>query len=216
MIIATTALKGGVGKSTVAQNLAVYFASAGYKVAIFDADKNQNCVKWSADRPEEKPFVFVSGSQDSKALSKNIAGLNDEYDVILIDGTPALNSTTSRILLVADMIILPLKAGKMDLDTIGLFYERYEEAEAMRDSELPAYFILNEIKSNSNIFKEAKEALKQTPFDVLETHLVDRISYPVANSYGLSVLEYKDKKAAQEITNLGEEIIRLIKQISNT
>ena len=61
MIISITSLKGGVGKSTITQNLAVCFAHMGYNTCIVDADTNQSSLKWAGLRPENLPLIFVSG-----------------------------------------------------------------------------------------------------------------------------------------------------------
>ncbi|WP_461137387.1 nucleotide-binding protein, partial [Spirosoma terrae] len=55
MIISVTSLKGGVGKSTIAQNLAVCFAHSKYTVCIVDVDTNQSALRWSGLRDEDLP-----------------------------------------------------------------------------------------------------------------------------------------------------------------
>ena len=72
MIISVTSLKGGVGKSTIVQNLSVCFAHMGYRVAIVDTDTNASSVHWSGIRDEENPPIMVFGILDSNALRKNI------------------------------------------------------------------------------------------------------------------------------------------------
>lgn len=91
MIISVTSLKGGVGKSTVAQNIAVCFANSGYKVCIVDADTNQSAIRWSGLRNESKPKVPVFGLPDGTSLAANIKPLNEDYEIVLIDGTPSLS-----------------------------------------------------------------------------------------------------------------------------
>ena len=60
MIIAVTNLKGGVGKSTVARNLAVYFTEKGAKVCIVDTDLQQRTTcDWIERRGEEVPHIAV-------------------------------------------------------------------------------------------------------------------------------------------------------------
>ena len=55
MLIASANQKGGVGKSTLIRNLALMRAAAGYKVAVIDADDNQNTLdKWYTRRENFK------------------------------------------------------------------------------------------------------------------------------------------------------------------
>ena len=72
MKIGITNLKGGVGKSTITQNLAVCFAHLDYKVVIVDTDTNQNSLSWYGARDSELPNINVVGVSESEALSKSI------------------------------------------------------------------------------------------------------------------------------------------------
>jgi chromosome partitioning protein len=45
--------KGGVGKSTVATNIAGYYASRGHPVMLGDADRQQSSRLWLGLRPAE-------------------------------------------------------------------------------------------------------------------------------------------------------------------
>ena len=91
MIISSISYKGGVGKSTIARNLAVYFAKNGYKVCIVDADESQVTVKWSGVRLEKgiEPALQVIGMTDSKALMGTVKQLYDDFDIVVIDSPPS-------------------------------------------------------------------------------------------------------------------------------
>ena len=82
-IIAVASAKGGVGKSTISQNLAVCFAHMGYKVAIVDTDTNASSVHWSGIREEDLPHITVMGIATSDALRKNIKQLEKDYILCL-------------------------------------------------------------------------------------------------------------------------------------
>ena len=100
MIISVTSLKGGVGKSTLTQNLAVCFAHMDYKVAIVDADINASSERWSGLRDnEEYPPIMTVSIDTPKALRNNVTLLERDYDIVLIDGTPALYKLVSTICL---------------------------------------------------------------------------------------------------------------------
>ena len=115
MIISVTSLKGGVGKSTIAQNLAVCFAHNGYKTCIVDSDTNKSSLRWAGLRDESLPTIPVFGSEDGKILTQTVRGLNNDYEIIVIDGTPSLNKVTSKIILLSDLMLIPILPSGLDL-----------------------------------------------------------------------------------------------------
>ena len=146
MIISISSLKGGVGKSTITQNLAVAFAHKGHSVCIADVDTNQSCLRWSSLRSEDLPSVTVMGFTDSIGLSKNVRQLQDKYEIVFIDGTPSLNEVSSKVILLADFLIIPVLSGAMDIWAIEKFLERYHNAVDQKEVEIPAYFLLNQFR----------------------------------------------------------------------
>lgn len=212
MIISITSLKGGSGKSTVAMNLAVCFAHAKYKACIVDTDTNQSSYRWQGLRRESCPKVPVFGALDGSSLTPTIRALEDDYEIVIIDGTPSLSKTTSKIILLADLVIIPIMTSGLDVWASELFLERYKDAQEQREQSIPCYFLLNKYKPSNNFSKEVKDVLLETGIPILETTLNDRVVYAVASVQGCGVLECKDLKAKDEITNLFNEITKLIKQ----
>ncbi len=213
MILSITSLKGGVGKSTISQNLAVCFAHAGYKVCIFDVDTNQSAIHWSGIRPDESPPIPVFGQPDGIELSKNVKLISRDYEVVIIDGTPSLNKVTSKIILLADMLLIPILASGLDMWATKQFLERYQDAVEEKEKAIPAYFLLNQYQSNTNLAKEVKEVLDETEIPVLKTTLKNRTAYKEAVIKGLGVIEYKDEKAKAETVALFNELTQIIKKL---
>ena len=56
-IITLAAQKGGVGKTTLAVNLAVAAQAAGIRTALFDLDPQESATAWSERREAELPHV---------------------------------------------------------------------------------------------------------------------------------------------------------------
>ncbi|NJN35438.1 MAG: AAA family ATPase [Saprospiraceae bacterium] len=212
MILSIVNLKGGVGKSTVSQNMAVYFASEGVKTCIVDTDfEQQTSMKWVEQRADRQPRVPVFAVSE-KALSTNLAELRENYQLILIDGTPALSTLASRILLESDAVLVPITPTGFDLWSFEKFLERYEDVKARRNADLPAFVVLNRYKKTS-FHKGAEAAVKDFEIPVLMNRIGDRMAYQEAGVQGMGVVEGKDKKAAEEIRSLCEEVFENIKKL---
>lgn len=210
MIITVASLKGGVGKSTIAINLAVALRHIGYTVALIDTDTNQSCLHWSGERDEDLPYIYVTPLPDSKELSKNLKGLVENYEIVVIDGTPSLNEVTSRIITAADVLIIPVRAGVLDLLATQKFLDRYEDAVERKGEDIPAYFLLNQFNERYNVSQKTMNLLEQSDIDTLASRLGDRTAYANSIEEGKGVYEYNDPKAKKEIVALANEIVEII------
>ena len=213
MIISVTSLKGGVGKSTISQNLAVCFAHMGYKVALIDTDTNASSVRWSGLRAEDAPPVTVLGLTDGEALRKNIKQLQTDYDLIIIDGTPSISRLVSTILVLGDIVLIPIRASGFDIWATEKFLETYEQAKALKDG-LRAYFVLNEFNPKINLMREIHEAMGDLDIPTFETTLRHRIAYEEAAVTGTGVFEQRDAKAKKEVTALTNEVLQALQNLN--
>ena len=89
MIIGVLNQKGGVGKTTVATNLAAVCAKAGNRVLLVDADPQGSSMAWSSAREGEPLFPVISMAKPT--LHKDLPELASDYDVVIIDGAPRVN-----------------------------------------------------------------------------------------------------------------------------
>jgi chromosome partitioning protein len=208
MKIGVSNLKGGVGKTTIAQNLAVCFAHMGYKVCIVDTDTNQNSLAWSGVRDESLPGILVVGATDSKALNKTVDKLDRDHEIVIIDGTPSLSEMTTRIILSSDILLIPILPSGHDFRAMTQFVERYEQAKEFK-AEIPAYFILNQFSENLNVHQDMKNMLTQFELGIMETTVNKRVSYVRTGIEGRGVYESNDDKAKEEMVKLTQEVLML-------
>jgi chromosome partitioning protein len=213
MKIGITNLKGGVGKSTITQNLAVCFAHLGYKIVIVDTDTNQNSLAWYGARDEDLPNVNVVGVSESEALSKSIENLHQDYDIVLIDGTPNLSKMATRIILVSDILLIPIRPSGQDFRTMDEFFKRLDEAKAFREN-IPSYMVMNEFSDQKRVHEGIFSKIESSfEIPVLESKINSRVAYAEVSIIGKGVYEYSDTKAKKEIINLAHEILSEAKKL---
>ena len=208
MVIAVTNLKGGVGKTTIATNLAVSFAHRQKKVCIVDTDLSQkSAMEWAGNRDESALSIPVFGVTE-KQLNKEVEALRKDYDIVFIDGTPQLSELASRTILASDILIVPLSPSIYDFRSFENFLNKYSEVKMVKESigKIEAYVIVNRVNESANVSKEIDEALREHELTVLNTRLANRVAYVDSATNGLGVIEYKDPKAKAEMNRLTDEI----------
>lgn len=222
MILSVMNLKGGVGKSTVSQNLAVFFAQKGLKTCIGDTDnEQQTSMKWSGQRDDDRPTIPVFGvttaksksaftTDDGKALVANIKALHADYDVVILDGTPILSELATWMILASDLVLCPIEPSPADIWSLQNVRERFEQVRAL-GTDIPAVILLNKHSGARNLDREIEATLAQFGMPVLKSRLTHRVAYKEAMIEGLGVIEYRDAKAKEELLKLGEELENLLK-----
>ncbi len=208
MLLSVINLKGGVGKSTVSQNLAVAMAQDGYKVCIVDTDFAQaTSARWYEQRPESAPKIPVFSVREN-ALKGTLDELRTSYNVIIIDGTPQLGTLATRTLIESDLVLVPITPTGFDIWSFETFLERYEDAKS-RKGDLPAFVLFNRFKP-TNFHKGAVAAITEFKLPILKNYLSERMAYQEAGLQGLGVLEHRDKKAREEVTAVYRELAGIV------
>ena len=218
MIIAVTNLKGGVGKSTLSRNLAVYFAMQGEKTCIIDTDIEQRTTcDWRTRREADakiKVDVFPMSSTDG--LVNDIkTHRNNGYRVIIIDGVPQLEKVTTKLILLANFLIIPITPSIDDLKSFKRFLKRYEDAKMVKP-EIPAFLVLNRYcrTSEGEEVKLAIAMFEEFGISPLENVISERVAHKRSSKYGLTALEWEDAKAREEVETFCAEIEqKLIKKM---
>lgn len=213
MKITILSWKGGVGKSTIAQNLLVYSAMQGTPTALIDADNNKSSLSWYGFRPDDRPLPnsTVVGNTDKGSLIKVVNDLARNYENIIIDCPPIDSPITTRALLTADICLVPITpSGGGDLwATQGLF-EHIETMQEQVGREIKVFVLINRFKPGINLHSDYIEVMKEHEerynIKVFDFELNERISYGYANVEGMSVLEGNDQKAKEQFEHFAAQI----------
>lgn len=215
MILTIISFKGGVGKSTVSQNLAVTLAHRGKDVCILDADPNHSTTMWQESRDEGLPLVHVHPLLDGTDVLKAIANLSSKHDIVIVDCPPAIEKTTSKAVMKSDFSIIPVPTtGGGDIKVTERFLVHISDLRDRLDAGLPAYFLANRFERNVIMHRQILEAFKayQEAYNVgmLETIIGKRNAYGEANLTGKGAIEGDNPKAKQEMNSLTDEVLQII------
>ncbi len=214
-IITVVNQKGGTGKSTIAINLAGYFARKKKSVFIMDADPQESITHWFKFRKEDSPLkIKAADSYFTKPELKNhFITLKKEYDFLIID-TPPEDDEISRICLsLADYLIVPITPSPMDIRSTGHTIEVIHEGIKGKAVTGNVRLLVSRKVPGTVIGREIKKALeKNLNFPAFKTEICQRIHITEAGIDGRTIFEYApESKAAKEFELLGKEILKWIK-----
>lgn len=212
-IIAVANQKGGVGKSTIAMQLAGALALYGLKVLVVNADRQGTALKWSSHAPEGSPFpaACVNMFQSGDKLHREVQKLYQSYDVTIIDCPPNMESVIpASAVTIADLVLMPMKPTTTDLDSLTDFLPLVQRAQAVRDT-LIARVLINQYKKSA-MSQLTLAYLEKQGIQRLQTVIGDRTAYAEGDPLGSHVLAMKGIPAAvkYEIKQLRTEVLDLL------
>jgi chromosome partitioning protein len=203
-MIGVVSQKGGVGKSTLAREIARQFAFGKWRVKIADLDTKQTTsADWNAIRREAhiQPDISVEAFSDPT----QVTGLAD-FDLLVFDGKPHSDKQTRRIAEMVDLVVIPTGTTRDDLTPqLKLAYELEDIAKVSRRKVI---FVLNnviDVQAPEVAF--ARSTIVGAGYDVVSTPIPRRIAYQNAQNVGRSLSEVSHPGLAETASKAVEEIV---------
>lgn len=195
-IITMAAQKGGVGKTTLAVNLAVGAQLAGIKTVLFDMDGQESATAWSERRTAELPHVEpISARRLPQAIQ---AARANGFELVILDTPPAAGAEAAAAAELSDLILIPCGASLIDLDAIK------RTAQLVAATAKPAYAVLNMVPPTATmLIEDAKALIEQAGLRMAPAVIRQRSAFRASWPQGQGVAEQEPKgKAAEELANL--------------
>lgn len=155
--ILVTNAKGGCGKSTLATNLAAYYASQGYSTALADYDPQGSALSWLDERPETAaPITGLAGYDDGlRHVPRNA-------DYLIIDSPArAHGAELTELVKHAETILVPVLPSPIDIKAASEFVAELLGRGKVASRQAKVGLIANRVKENTIIFDELDEFLEK-------------------------------------------------------
>ena len=176
--------KGGCGKSTLATNIASYYADAGYNVALADYDPQRSSLDWLARRPADRPEITaIAGFEDG------LKHVPRSADMVIIDA-PARSHGKELTNLVkhAETIIVPVLPSTIDIQASDRFIKELKSVGKIERKQAKIGVVANRVREYTLIFEELDEYLTKLRVPYLAS-LREAQNYVRAYTRGLGIDE---------------------------
>ena len=176
--------KGGSGKSTVATNIASYYAAQGNKVILVDLDPQSSSLDWLAARPSGRSSISgIDGAAGQYRVPRSA-------DYVIYDTPAAVHGAElSALLRRAQSIIIPVLPSPIDMRAATPFVQKVLDNNRVARKEARVALIANRCRENYNIYHQLDSYLRKVRKAPFISVLRESQNYVRAAERGLGVFE---------------------------
>jgi chromosome partitioning protein len=176
--------KGGCGKSTLATNIASYFATEGASVALADYDPQRSSLDWLERRSDNRAtIVGVAAFEDG------LRHVPRSADIVVSDA-PARSHGTELVDLVkhAETVVVPVLPSTIDMQATTTFLKELQGVGKVQRKQVKIGVLANRVRDNTLIFGDLDEYLTKARVPYIAA-LREAQNYVRAYTRGLGIFE---------------------------
>lgn len=190
--------KGGCGKTTMATNLASYYASHDIATALLDFDPQGSSIRWLNLRPQSKPNIYgvhVASRKNNTGVTRSFQmRVPPETKCMIIDAPAGVTGNELQDLIgYVDTIIIPVLPSSIDIHAVTRFIEELLLFGKVRQKGLNLAVVANRVKKNTLTYRSLERFLKSLKLPFVTTFR-DTQNYVHAAERGIGIHEMWDKR----------------------
>ncbi|WP_275100081.1 AAA family ATPase [Sedimenticola hydrogenitrophicus] len=187
--------KGGCGKTTLATNIATWFADDGATVALADFDPQGSSLDWLEARKDYVGIPNIEGIDATQGWVQPAKGT----DYLVMDapaGThgPVINQMLKQV----QSLIVPVLPSPIDIRACSRFLEELLKSGRVTRKQTRIAIVANRSRENTLIYRELETYLGHLQLPFL-THLRESQNYIRAAERGLGIFEMAPSQVWQDI-----------------
>jgi chromosome partitioning protein len=198
--------KGGVGKSTLCSALAVRAAKDSKRVALLDLDPQESLASWWTRRGRTRNPKLQEVEATTEAIELLIS---EGWEWVFVDTGPAKIDLIEPGIVVADLIVIPIRPSAFDLEQAGIIVELCEIHGK------PHAFVINQATADTKLTRTSIRYLQEEVGGrvIKKPVITYRPAYMAALTVGKSGPEVdKDGTAQGEIEELWAAVNKLLEE----
>ena len=192
--------KGGSGKTTLATNLASYFASRNKKTAIMDYDPQGSSLHWLKIRSREANAIHAADAATQKGnLMRSLKMyVPENTEKLVIDAPAGVDGVLlQEMVKKTDFIVIPVAPSTIDIHATADFIKDLLLKGGVRKQQTNVAVVANRVRKSMPIYKPLERFLQVLSLPFL-TRISDSDQYILAAEKGTSIFEMDEKDVAKE------------------
>ena len=175
--------KGGSGKTTIAINLAGYYATHKFRTAIIETDSQRSSFSWLEQRPKSLPVIKGAFIEDFQGE------IPFDVEVVIID-TPAASNPEqfAKILNKNDTLIMPVLPSPIDTQAAGQFIFQLISKNKLSTTDIKFGFVANRTRTYSKSYQALCKFVNNTKIPLVAS-LRDSVNYVHTYNGGRSIFD---------------------------